>query len=103
MVKSMKTELYETAFSEVLRFIESARQRACVAVNTNLIDLYWQIGEYISLRITKDGWGKGTVTALAAFIGRHYPSQRGFSPQNLWRMRQFFEAYKDAAEISTLL
>ena len=99
----MKTELYETAFTEVLRFIESARQRACVAVNTNLIDLYWQIGEYISSRITENGWGKGTVTALAAFIGRHHPSQRGFSPQNLWRMRQFFEAYKDTPEISTLL
>ena len=67
--ESMKTELYETAFTEVLCFIESARQRANVAVNTNLIDLYWQIGEYISHRIDENGWGKGTVTALAAFIG----------------------------------
>ena len=51
----------------------------------------------------EDGWGKGTVTALASYIGRHHPGQRGFSPQNLWRMRQFFEAYRDSPELSSLL
>jgi predicted nuclease of restriction endonuclease-like (RecB) superfamily len=102
-MKPVKPEHYEAAFSEVLHFIESARQRAHKAVNTNLIDLYWQIGEYISRRITEDGWGKRTVTALADFIGRHHPGQRGFSPQNLWRMRQFFEAYQEMTELSSLL
>ncbi len=103
IVKSLKLEQYETAFSEVLGLIQGARQRTCKAVNSNLIDLYWKIGEHISQRIATDGWGKGTVTALATFIGRHHPGQRGFSPQNLWRMRQFFEAYRDTAELSSLL
>jgi len=102
-VDSVKLEKLETAFSEVLHYIEAARQRASKAVNTNLIDLYWQVGEYISRRIAEDGWGKGTVSALAAFIARHYPGQRGFSPQNLWRMRQFFEAYRNLTELSSLL
>lgn len=102
-MEPVKPEKFEAAFSEVLNFIESARQRVNKAVNTNLIDLYWQVGEYISQRIAEDGWGKGTVSALATFIARHNPGQRGFSPQNLWRMRQFFEAYRDSRELSSLL
>lgn len=102
-MKPLNPEQNEAAFSEVLRFIEAARQRASKAVNTNLIDLYWQVGEYISSRIAENGWGKGTVSALAAFIAKHHPGQRGFSPQNLWRMRQFFEAYRDSTELSSLL
>lgn len=93
----------QQSFDEIVGLILAARQRAFRAVNTTLIDLYWQIGEYISRRITEDGWGKGTVTALAAHIGRHHPGQRGFSPQNLWRMRQFYEAYRGATELSPLL
>jgi predicted nuclease of restriction endonuclease-like (RecB) superfamily len=93
----------EQSFAEIAGLIQAARQRAFHAVNTTLIDLYWQIGEYISRRISEDGWGKGTVTALAAYIGKHHPGQRGFSPQNLWRMRQFFEAYQGTTELSSLL
>lgn len=102
-MKSIKPVQYEAAFTEVLRLIESARKQAIKAVNTNLIDLYWQVGEYISNHIAKDGWGKGTVTALATFINKHHPGQRGFSPQNLWRMRQFFESYRNTTELSSLL
>lgn len=93
----------EHSFAEIIELIHSARQRALHAVNTTLIDLYWQIGEYISRRISEDGWGKGTVKALSAYIGKHHPGQQGFSPQNLWRMRQFFEAYSGATELSSLL
>lgn len=93
----------ESAFAEVVHLIEAARRRAFQSVNTALIDLYWQVGEYISRRIADDGWGKGTVTALAAYIERGHPGLRGFSPQNLWRMRQFFEAYRDTPKLSSLL
>ena len=93
----------DQAFSEVLEMINAAQRRALGAVNTTLIELYWQIGEAISRRIADDGWGKGTVASLAAFIQTRHPGMRGFSPQNLWRMRQFFEAYRDQPELSTLL
>ncbi len=83
--------------------IHDARGRALAAVNSALIDLYWKVGESISRRIDTDGWGKGTVTALAAYIQARHPGTKGFSPQNLWRMRQFFEAYRDQPELSTLL
>lgn len=76
-------------FDEVLRLIEAARARAVTAVNTTLIDLYWQIGEHISRRVAADGWGKGTVQELAGYIQSRHPNARGFSASNLWRMMQF--------------
>ncbi|MCM8599229.1 MAG: PDDEXK nuclease domain-containing protein [Candidatus Accumulibacter sp.] len=91
------------AFAEIASLIAAARQRTFSAVNAALIDLYWQVGRAISTRITAEGWGKGTVKALATCIDRQHPGQRGFSLQNLWRMRQFFEAWRDEPELSTLL
>ena len=91
------------AFEEVVALIREARQRALHAANSQLIELYWRIGETISRRIANDGWGQGTVTELAAHIQRRHPGMRGFSPQNLWRMRQFFEAYREQPRLSTLL
>jgi predicted nuclease of restriction endonuclease-like (RecB) superfamily len=93
----------ERAFGEVLGLIQAAKQRAYRAVNTELIALYWQVGEYISRKITSDGWGRGTIQNLAAYIQRAQPGIRGFSAQNIWRMRQFFEAYQDPQILSALL
>jgi predicted nuclease of restriction endonuclease-like (RecB) superfamily len=90
------------AFAEVVELIRASRGRALAAVNTTLIELYWQVGESISRRIQTDGWGKGTVAALSSYIQERQPGIRGFSPQNLWRMRQFFEAYRDHPDLSTL-
>jgi hypothetical protein len=46
-------------FDAVLALIDTARARALAAVNTELIDLYWQIGEHISRRVAADGWDRG--------------------------------------------
>jgi len=73
-------------FDEVLLLIEAARGRAVSAVNKELIDLYWTIGEYISRKITAASWGEGTVQTLADYIRKSQPNARGFSASNLWRM-----------------
>jgi predicted nuclease of restriction endonuclease-like (RecB) superfamily len=91
------------AFEEIVALIERSRCEAGRAVNVQLIELYWKIGAVISTRIERDGWGKGTVAELAAHLAGTQAGARGFSPQNLWRMRQFFEAYRDAPVLSTLL
>ena len=79
----------QPGFDEVLAMIDAARARAVAAVNTALIDLYWKIGDHILQRIAVDGWGQGTVRALAEYIRTRYPGMSGYSAQNLWRMRQF--------------
>ena len=93
----------EAAFGEVVSLIRAARQRADQLVNTGMIDLYWRIGQYLHHKIEADGWARGTVVQLAAYIVLREPGKRGFSSQNLWRMRQFFEAYPAATKLSTLL
>ena len=93
----------QAAFEEIVGLIEQSRLQAVRAVNTTLIDLYWNVGEYISRKIQSDGWGKGTVQALSVFVQKMQPGIRGFSPQNIWRMRQFFETYRDESILSPLL
>ena len=93
----------EQAFGEVVEMIHSVRERTVAAVNAALIDLYWQVGKFISHRIDTDGWGKATVEALAAYLQQRHPGTQGFSTRNLWRMRQFFEAYREQPILSALL
>ncbi len=90
-------------FAEISRLIESARQRAYQAVNTALIELYWQVGAYLSAKIKAAEWGEGVVEQLAQHIATTQPGLRGFSAKNIWRMRQFFEAYSDSQILSALL
>jgi predicted nuclease of restriction endonuclease-like (RecB) superfamily len=92
-----------TDFDTVLQLIEAARVRALAAVNTELIDLYWSIGEHISRRIAADGWGEGTVEALAEHIRTRQPNARGYSARNLWRMMQFYETYRTSPKLSPLV
>jgi predicted nuclease of restriction endonuclease-like (RecB) superfamily len=89
-------------FAEVVSLIKKSRFAALRAVNSELINLYWQIGEYIAERIESEGWGKSVVKDLADFIQRTEPTLKGFSPQNLWRMRQFYETYKDSPKLAAL-
>ena len=57
---------HQRAFEEIVDLIEQSRLQSVKAVN--LIDLYWNVGKYISSKIQSEGWGKGTVLSLAAFI-----------------------------------
>jgi predicted nuclease of restriction endonuclease-like (RecB) superfamily len=90
-------------FDEVVALIEAARGRAYHAVNTELVSLYWQLGEYINRKIANAEWGDGVVEQLAGELARRYPGQRGFTSRNLFRMRQFFEAYRANEKLSPLV
>lgn len=94
---------HDADFGEVVNLIGLARQQAQRSVNAHLLDLYWAVGEYVSKKIAANAWGKGTVNALAEYIRLRQPGQRGFSAQNIWRMRQFYEAYCATPILSTLL
>jgi len=80
-------------FADIAHLIAAARQQAVQAVNTALIGLYWQIGERISGKIAAAEWGDGVVDQLARYLAQTQPGLRGFTRANLFRMRQFYEAY----------
>lgn len=90
-------------FREILDLIASARQRAYQAVNTALIDLYWQVDEHLSRKLASAEWGEGVVPQLARHIATTYPGLRGFTRRNLFRMRQFYETYRDQQFVSPLV
>jgi predicted nuclease of restriction endonuclease-like (RecB) superfamily len=90
-------------FREILDLIASARQRAYQAVNTALIDLYWQVGEHLSRKIASAEWGEGVIVELARHIAVTQPGLRGFTRPNLFRMRQFYETYGGDEKVSPLV
>jgi len=90
-------------FKEILGIIHSGRSRAFEAVNVALIDTYWVIGEQLSRKVADGGWGKGVVAELATWLAAEAPDLKGFSPSNLWRMKQFYETYSLLPKLATLL
>lgn len=94
---------YENDFSKILDMIVQSKNKTIREINTTMIDLYWNIGKYISNKTKLDGWGRSTVKALSQYILSMEPGIRGYSSQNIWRMKQFFETYAEIPELSTLL
>lgn len=93
----------DNRFTDIIQLIKQSRTNAIKAVNAELINLYWNIGEYISKKIEQSVWGDSVVTELANFIQTQEPEIKGFSDKNIWRMKQFYETYKDFPKLSTLL
>jgi len=92
-----------SVFDDVFKLIDAARGRAFAAVNTELVRLYWQVGEHISGKLASAEWGDAVVDQLAAAIARRHPGLRGFTRRNLFRMRQFYETYRREKKVSALL
>ena len=88
----MNTNL-EPHFIEVVQLIQQARSNAYKAVNVELVNLYWQVGEYISKRVATASWGDKTVDELANYLQKHYPDLKGYNKRGLYRMKQFYETY----------
>jgi predicted nuclease of restriction endonuclease-like (RecB) superfamily len=93
----------DNRFTDIIQLIKQSRTNAIKAVNAELINLYWNIGEYISKKIEQSEWGDSVVTELANFIQTQEPEIKGFSDKNIWRMKQFYETYKDFPKLSTVL
>jgi predicted nuclease of restriction endonuclease-like (RecB) superfamily len=86
------------------RFIEDLKARVTEArisaarhANSDLILLYWDIGRAIVKKQKILGWGDSVVEMVAADLRRAFPEMRGFSPDSIWRMRQFYSEYADAS------
>ncbi|PYV19030.1 MAG: hypothetical protein DMG07_02720 [Acidobacteria bacterium] len=81
---------YPALLDDLKQRIRAAQVKAALAVNRDLIALYWQIGKSIAERQRSEGWGKSVVDRLATDLQRAFPGMEGFSPRNIWRMRAFY-------------
>lgn len=93
----------ENAFTEIKNLIDQARYEALKSVNRALIQLYWQIGAFISQKLAQADWGEKAIDQLAAYLNQFGADYKGFNRRNLYRMRQFYEAYPEPAIVSALL
>lgn len=89
--------------AEVKARILSAQYAALRAVNKELVGLYWDIGRLIVERQKVEGWGKGVVEQLSADLRVAFPGVGGFSVQNLWYMRQFYQEYSATPKLQPLV
>ena len=83
--------------------IHGAQQRATLAVNRELVLLYWQIGQDILARQASQGWGAKVIERLAHDLRAAFPQMKGFSPRNLKYMRAFAQAWPDAEFVQAVL
>jgi predicted nuclease of restriction endonuclease-like (RecB) superfamily len=86
---------YSALLDDLKGRIRTAQVRAALAVNRELMGLYWDIGRTIVERQAAEGWGKSVVERLAVDLQKEFPGESGFSGSNLWRMRSFYLAYAE--------
>jgi len=94
---------YAELLAELKERIRTAQVRAGLAVNRELVMLYWQIGRDILTRQHALGWGAGVVQQLADDLRREFPDMKGFSPRNLKYMRQLAESWPDESIVPQLV
>ena len=86
---------YPAWLAELKLLIRTARVKASLAVNRELIQLYWRIGKDILARQKQQGWGAKVIDQLAQDLHHEFPDMKGLSPRNMKYMRAFAEAWPD--------
>ena len=87
------TDDYRALIADLKTRIRSAQIKAAVAVNSQLIALYWDIGKLIAEKQRASGWGDAVIEAIAKDLSREFQSMKGFSRANLYRMKRFYAFY----------
>nr|WP_319566716.1 PDDEXK nuclease domain-containing protein [uncultured Rhodoferax sp.] len=94
---------YADFLREAKTEIRQRQRQALRVVNSEMLALYWWLGENISQRQAALGWGKAVVENLARDLQAEFPGRNGFSAQNLWAMRQLFNEYRDKPKLQSLI
>lgn len=102
-LQNIDVEKNNNPFEEIVRIVENAKDRAYRKVNEELVLMYQEIGKYISEKTKEASYGSGFVDNVAKFFSTNYPELNGFNRRGLYRMKQFYELYKDDEKVSTLL
>src|SRR5678815_3414675 len=96
-------QTYAALLATIKERIQRAQVRAAVAVNQELVLLYWGIGREILARQQEEGWGKNIIPRLAKDLKAQFPEMQGLSPRNLGYMKAFAEAWPEEAILQATL
>jgi hypothetical protein len=94
-----KIDVYADLLRDVKTRIQHAQTRAVLAVNAELVRLYWDIGHMLDARQVEEGYGTGVIPRLALDLKNELPDVKGFSERNLGRMIAFYRAYPAHEEV----
>lgn len=98
----MKSE-NKQQFQDIVLMIKQSQTNAIKAINKELINLYWNVGAFISMQVKNSKWGEKTVDELADYIQKNEPSVKGFNRRGLYRMKQFYETYSPMQFVSSAM
>lgn len=90
-------------FPEIISIIETAKMRALKAVNTELITMYYEVGKYLSELCSNSKFGDKVINDVEMYISKNNPTIKGFNRRGLYRMKQFYELYKDDELVTPLV
>jgi predicted nuclease of restriction endonuclease-like (RecB) superfamily len=85
------------SFTVLQEAIRQARYNALKVANAELVNLYWQVGAFVSSQLAQSQWGDKTVQQLSDFLRKGEPELKGFDTRSIYRMIEFFEKYKSSS------
>jgi predicted nuclease of restriction endonuclease-like (RecB) superfamily len=102
----MKIEIaqnYQPFLQEILVKIKQTRYEMLKTVSQQTVLLYWELGKSVSEKVQNEKWGKSVVEQLSNDLQTEFPGVRGFSARNIWRMKTFYEVYKENQKLTPLV
>lgn len=94
---------YQSLFSDIKQKIQRSQIKAAIAINSELILLYWEIGKSIAEKQSQEGWSAGVIPQLSKDLQKDLPGSKGFSERNLGRMLAFYREYPEASILPQLV
>ena len=95
--------IYQPFVNEIKELIQRKQFQAIKMINTETVNLYWEIGEEIYRQQREKGQGKSIVQILAKELQKEFPGTQGYSAANLWRMRNFYLTYCNSEKLAPLV
>ena len=94
---------YEPLVDDLKDLIHKKQYQVLKSINSETVNLYWEIGEEIYRQQEENDWGKSIVQVLSTELQKEFPGAKGYSAANLWRMRNFYLTYRDSEKLAPLV
>lgn len=94
---------YEPLVDDLKELIHKKQYQVIKLINSETINLYWEIGEEIYRQQQEKGWGKSIVQVLSVELQKEFPGAKGYSAANLWRMRNFYLTYRNSEKLAPMV
>ncbi|MBS6062890.1 PDDEXK nuclease domain-containing protein [Criibacterium bergeronii] len=102
-MNNLETQNYTTLVNDVKSIIHKKQYNVIKKINSETINLYWDIGKEIYNKQEEKGWGKSVVEVLSKELQKEFPGAKGYSAGNLWRMRTFYLNYCKCEKLAPLV